>query len=79
MIKKYILILITVYKRTEGVRTEIRKNLHLAPSHCIYIPTCSEYAYEAIEKYGILKGGSIAVRRLLRCNPTKKGGYDPVP
>ncbi|MEE1229203.1 MAG: membrane protein insertion efficiency factor YidD [Lachnospiraceae bacterium] len=46
---------------------------------CIYIPTCSQYAVEAIEKYGALKGGLLAVWRILRCNPFAKGGYDPVP
>ena len=47
--------------------------------HCIYVPTCSEYALEAIEKYGALKGGLLAAWRILRCNPFAKGGYDPVP
>lgn len=46
---------------------------------CIYIPTCSQYAVEALEKYGFLKGGFLAVRRILRCHPFAKGGYDPVP
>lgn len=46
---------------------------------CIYTPTCSLYAMEALEKYGILKGGYLAVRRILRCHPFAKGGYDPVP
>lgn len=48
-------------------------------SHCKYIPTCSQYAIEAIEKYGPLKGLGLAVWRILRCNPFSKGGYDPVP
>lgn len=48
-------------------------------STCIYFPTCSQYAVEAIEKYGALKGGLLAVWRILRCNPFAKGGYDPVP
>ena len=46
---------------------------------CIYIPTCSQYALEAIEKYGAFKGGLLTVWRILRCNPFAKGGYDPVP
>ncbi len=49
-------------------------------THCIFIPTCSQYGLEAIEKYGALKGSWLLLRRLLRCNPfNKNGGYDPVP
>ena len=46
---------------------------------CKYYPTCSQYAIEAIEKYGAVKGGFLAIKRILRCNPFSKGGYDPVP
>ena len=49
------------------------------PSCCRFYPTCSQYAREAIEKYGALKGGYLSLRRILRCNPFHKGGYDPVP
>ena len=49
-------------------------------SQCRYTPTCSQYALEAIEKYGAVKGGWLAFKRLLRCNPFYKGDYfDPVP
>lgn len=51
----------------------------LKSTKCPYFPTCSEYGLEAIEKYGALKGGALAVWRILRCNPFSKGGYDPVP
>lgn len=48
-------------------------------NHCRYIPTCSQYAIEAIEKYGPLKGTYLSCKRILRCNPFSKGGIDPVP
>ena len=49
-------------------------------THCIFTPTCSQYALEAIERYGPLKGGWLAFKRILRCNPfNRNGGYDPVP
>ncbi|WP_418463471.1 membrane protein insertion efficiency factor YidD [Frisingicoccus sp.] len=46
---------------------------------CIYVPTCSQYAIEALEKYGAVKGSYLAIRRILRCHPFHEGGYDPVP
>ncbi len=55
---------------------------HISPhfsAHCRFYPTCSAYAYEAIEKYGALKGGFLAVKRILKCHPFNAGGYDPVP
>ncbi|MBQ2967519.1 MAG: membrane protein insertion efficiency factor YidD [Clostridia bacterium] len=45
---------------------------------CIFIPTCSEYAVQAITKYGAIKGSYLALRRILRCHPFSKGGYDPL-
>ena len=56
---------------------------HISPLRqpcCRFVPTCSAYALEAVEKYGALKGGYLALRRILRCNPFYKGDfYDPVP
>lgn len=46
---------------------------------CKFIPTCSQYAIEALEKYGPVKGLFLACKRILKCNPFSKGGYDPVP
>lgn len=69
MVKKLIISLIKFYK------TNISP---MSPPRCKYIPTCSQYAVDAIEKYGIIKGGFMAAFRILRCNPLSKGGYDPV-
>ena len=51
----------------------------LKPPCCRFIPTCSEYALEAVLKYGAWKGGWFAVKRICKCHPFHKGGYDPVP
>lgn len=67
--KKLILSIINLYRK------------YISPMRapcCIYSPTCSEYAIDAISKYGALKGGFLAIKRILRCNPFSKGGYDPV-
>ena len=52
---------------------------HLGAGKCKYYPTCSQYAKEAVEKYGAGKGTALALKRFFRCNPFSKGGYDPVP
>ncbi|WP_417594206.1 membrane protein insertion efficiency factor YidD [Oceanospirillum sp.] len=51
----------------------------LLPNRCIYYPTCSSYALEALETHGAIKGTILAVKRIVSCNPLAKGGYDPVP
>jgi len=54
--------------------------LHVfSPSQCLYLPTCSEYAYVALVRFGVLKGSFLALRRIGRCHPFAKGGLDPVP
>lgn len=69
--KRLLLALIRFYRRAISPYT--------APK-CRYIPTCSQYAMEAIEKYGARKGGWLAFRRICRCHPfSKRGPYDPVP
>ena len=50
----------------------------LLPPACRYVPTCSEYAMEAVERYGVMRGSWMAVSRVLRCHPFVHGGYDPV-
>lgn len=70
MLKRPVLAVLRFYK--------LRISPGLPPA-CRYQPTCSEYAYEAVEKYGILKGGRLAIWRILRCNPFGGRGWDPVP
>jgi putative membrane protein insertion efficiency factor len=62
-----------------ALRTYKRLLSPLLPPACRFSPTCSEYAVEAIEKHGLVRGGTLAARRLLRCGPWHPGGYDPVP
>lgn len=68
---KYIaLLLIKLYQMTIS---------RVLPPSCRFTPSCSVYGYQAIEKYGVLKGGWMAAKRIGRCNPFNPGGYDPVP
>lgn len=68
--KKVALLFIRLYQKT------ISRAL---PPSCRFTPSCSHYGYEAIEKYGLIKGGWMAVKRVSRCHPLNPGGYDPVP
>jgi len=68
---KYIFIfLIKVYQRTLS---------RVMPPSCRFYPSCSEYGVQALQKYGIFKGGGLTVKRIARCHPFNPGGYDPVP
>jgi putative membrane protein insertion efficiency factor len=49
------------------------------PPRCRFVPSCSQYAIEAIERFGVIRGGWLTVKRLLKCGPWHKGGFDPVP
>lgn len=71
MIKRFLIFLINVYRK-------VISPLKGRPT-CIYTPTCSLYAIQALEKYGVAKGSYLAMRRFLRCHPFHEGGYDPVP
>jgi uncharacterized protein len=64
------LFLITIYRKVVSP---------LKPPTCRFYPTCSAYALEAIKKYGLFKGGGLAIKRIVRCNPLNPGGFDPVP
>jgi len=68
--KQLVLDLIKLYQTTIS---------EVTPRSCRFQPTCSHYACEAIERHGFVKGGWLIIKRLARCNPFSKGGYDPVP
>lgn len=68
--KQIALLLIKLYQKTLS---------RMLPPSCRFTPSCSVYGYQAIEKYGFLKGGWMAIKRIGRCHPFNPGGYDPVP
>lgn len=70
MIRKMVLFFVWLYQKTVSP---------YLGAHCRYFPTCSAYAYEAVQKHGAFKGSFFALKRILRCHPFHKGGYDPVP
>ena len=80
--KKLLILIIKFYRRflspIKGLLIHILSPSSGEHAGCRFYPTCSEYAIEAVEKYGIIKGSIMAVKRILRCNPFNKGGYDPV-
>ncbi len=68
--KRVFLFLLVVYRKT------------ISPflgNNCRFVPTCSAYTYESIEKHGVLKGVFLGIKRILKCHPFHKGGFDPVP
>lgn len=73
--KKIVLLSLIFYKNTISL---ILDNFFGKGRICRFEPTCSEYTYKSIEKYGVLKGGRLGFKRFLRCHPFSKGGYDPV-
>jgi len=78
MPKKILLKIIRIYQGYLSFDTGIAKVIALTDKTCRFSPSCSEYCYQAIKKYGILKGVFVGGKRFLRCHPFSRGGYDPV-
>ncbi|MBM3208742.1 membrane protein insertion efficiency factor YidD [Candidatus Shapirobacteria bacterium] len=76
--KKTALLLIRFYQKHLSFDSGLFKALFLTDKVCRFRPTCSEYTYQAIEKYGILRGSLLGLRRIIRCHPWNKGGEDPL-
>jgi len=70
--KRIVLMLIRKYQHVSFIQSGFGVR-------CRFFPTCSDYTYEAIEKYGVIKGGWLGVKRIIRCYPWNKGGVDKVP
>lgn len=70
MLKKFVLLIISFYRKFISP---------IKPPCCRFYPTCSQYMFTAVSKYGVLKGVFLGVKRILKCHPFHPGGYDPVP
>jgi putative membrane protein insertion efficiency factor len=75
--KKVLLLLIRIYQRTFSLDHGIAGKIS-TKRVCRHIPSCSQYSYEAIDKYGVIKGGWKALKRIVSCNPWGSSGYDPL-
>jgi len=78
MLRTFILKMIRLYQSSQLIDNPIRKMFIPGQSVCRFQPTCSEYMYGAVEKYGVVKGIFLGTKRILSCHPWSKGGYDPV-
>lgn len=76
--KTVILKFIRFYQKTRFFHGALARQLFLTDQACRFIPTCSEYTYETVKKYGAAKGLLIGLRRIIRCHPWSRGGYDPL-
>ena len=80
MVKKIALWIIKIYQKTLSLDHGVMGKIFPNRRNCKFVPTCSEYSYSAIEKYGVFKGGILSIKRVIRCNPwAKPGQYDPIP
>lgn len=76
--KKIILKLIKIYQKSVFLRGPFFKFFYLSEANCRFQPTCSDYTYQAIEKYGIIRGCWLGFKRIIKCHPWNKGGRDPL-
>jgi putative membrane protein insertion efficiency factor len=76
--KKAVLGLIRFYQKTRFFHGTLARQLFLTDAVCRFNPTCSEYSYQAVEKYGVIKGLFLGLKRIIRCHPWSRGGNDPV-
>lgn len=76
--KQFLLSFIRFYKKTEFFHLQLFRTLFMTDEICRFKPTCSEYTYQAIEKYGVVMGIWLGLGRIVRCHPWSKGGLDPV-
>jgi putative membrane protein insertion efficiency factor len=77
--RNIVLSLIRFYQKHLSLDAVWAKRLFITDKACRFRPTCSEYSYQAILKYGVVRGGLLSLKRVLRCHPFSKGGEDPVP
>lgn len=76
--KKLILSFIRLYQKTSFFHNYFFRMFFISDRICRFRPTCSEYAYQAVEKYGTIKGLFLGLKRIIRCHPWSKGGQDPL-
>ncbi|MBI2028612.1 MAG: membrane protein insertion efficiency factor YidD [Candidatus Levybacteria bacterium] len=76
--KHIVLVFIRFYQKTSFFHKALFRTLFLSDSVCKYQPTCSSYTYQAVEKYGAIRGMRLGLKRIIRCHPWARGGYDPL-
>ncbi|MBU0613650.1 membrane protein insertion efficiency factor YidD [Patescibacteria group bacterium] len=76
-IRKGLLVLIRIYQKVLSPDHGLFSYKH-PYGYCKHSPSCSEYAYQAVDTYGVIKGSAKAIKRVIRCNPFSQGGYDPI-
>jgi uncharacterized protein len=78
LVRQMVLQMIKMYQKTLSLDHGWLAHRH-PYGYCRFQPTCSDYTYQAVARYGVIKGGFLGIKRVFRCNPFSKGGFDPVP